>query len=535
VPQRPRLWRAKGVTITGLARSRGASAQEELFDPKTFGSAEEVVEFVGNVLESSTQYSIVATDPTGLILLWNAGARRLYGYTPAEAIGRSFTVLHTEQDVHHGLPQEMMDGALREGKWEGTVARTRKDGSCFTARVVTTPRRRADGEQAGFLVMSSDISDEVRLTRELDDARSLLELAPDAMVIVDEEGAIQLANDATERLFGYPREALIGSPVEILIPDRHQQRHPAHLSGFFDAPRARPMGEGLQLSGRRRDGSEFPVEISLSPLQTAEGRLATAAIRDVTQRKRAEQDLSEANVQLENANRAKDRFLASMSHELRTPLNAILGFTGTLLMGLPGPLNDEQTTQLRTVQRSGRHLLSLINDLLDLARIESGKTQLHIESIDCRDLVEEVASGLRPLADEKGIGLEVIATAGRLELRSDRRALSQILINLANNAIKFTDSGRVELELSRRHEEGAPVTRFGVTDTGRGIRPEDRERLFAAFEQVGDPDTRPYEGTGLGLHICQTLAPLIGGAITFESEVGAGSTFCLEIREPASR
>jgi rsbT co-antagonist protein RsbR len=313
VPQRPRLWRAKGVTITGLARPRGASAQEELFDPKTFASAEEVVEFVGNVLESSTLYSIVATDPEGLILLWNTGARRLYGYTPAEAIGRSFTMLHTEQDVRRALPQEMMDGARREGKWEGTVARTRKDGSCFTARVVTTPRRRADGEQAGFLLISSDISETVRLIRELDDARSLLELAPDAMVIVTADGTIQLANDATERLFGYPREALIGSPVEILIPDRHQQRHPAHLSGFFDAPRARPMGEGLQLSGRRRDGSEFPVEISLSPLQTAEGRLATAAIRDVTQRKRAERDLSEANVQLEKANRAKDRFLASTS------------------------------------------------------------------------------------------------------------------------------------------------------------------------------------------------------------------------------
>ena len=170
---------------------------DELFDPRTFGSAEEVVEFVGNVLESSTEYSIVATDPVGLILLWNEGAQRLYGYTPAEVIGRSWDLLHTEQDVQQGLPHEMMQSALEEGKWEGTVTRVRKDGSHFTARVVTTPRRRPGGERAGFLLMSSDISEKVRLNRELDYARSVLELAPDAMVIVNAAGDIQLANAAT--------------------------------------------------------------------------------------------------------------------------------------------------------------------------------------------------------------------------------------------------------------------------------------------------------------------------------------------------
>jgi PAS domain S-box-containing protein len=507
----------------------------DLFDPQTFGSAEEVVEFVGNVLESSTEYSIVATDPDGLIVLWNEGAHRLYGYAPAEVIGRSWALLHSEQDVSRGLPEAMMAGALREGKWQGTVTRVRKDGSNFTAEVVITPRRRAGDEHTGFLLMSSDISEQVRLNRELDYARSLLELAPDAMVIVNADGKIQLANAATERLFGYPREALIGSPVEILIPDRYKGHHPEHRDGFFSSPRARSMGQGLDLWGCRQDGSEFPVEISLSPLETEDGMLATAAIRDVTERKRVERDLSEANVQLENASRAKDRFLASMSHELRTPLNAILGFTGTLLMELPGPLNDDQAKQLRTVQRSGRHLLSLINDLLDLARIESGKLELHDESIDCRDLLEEVVVGLRPLADEKAITLELAAELDRLELCSDRRALSQILINLANNAIKFTDQGSVKLGLARRRDEQTLVTRFSVTDTGRGIRVEDQEQLFVAFEQIGGPDARPYEGTGLGLYICQTLAPLIGGAITFESEVDTGSTFALEITQQVAR
>jgi signal transduction histidine kinase len=245
---------------------------------------------------------------------------------------------------------------------------------------------------------------------------------------------------------------------------------------------------------------------------------------------RSAEKMHEANLRLENASQAKNRFLANMSHELRTPLNGILGFTGTLLMGLPGPLNDEQTKQLRTVQSSGKHLLSLINDLLDLAKIESGKRELKIEPINGRDLLEEVAVGLRPFADKKGIDLQVLAPR-EVAVNTDRRALAQILINLANNAIKFTDEGEVALELTQHLNDAGTVTRFNVIDTGYGIEPGDQERLFAAFVQIGGAGANPYEGTGLGLYICQTLATLIGAAITFQSELGKGTTFTLELRE----
>jgi len=254
--------------------------------------------------------------------------------------------------------------------------------------------------------------------------------------------------------------------------------------------------------------------------------------------------LSAANQKLEQANLAKDRFMANMSHELRTPLNAIIGFTGTLLMRLPGPLTSEQEKQLTTVQSSSRHLLSLINDVLDLTKIEAGKRDLHLEPVACPEVIAEVIASQHPLALAKGIGLKIDERAQDIVVLTDRRALSQILLNLVNNAIKFTERG--EVVVSVRLEAGdwglepdattslqppASSLIFAVSDTGSGIRHEDQDKLFQVFTQIDGSTTRQYEGTGLGLYLCQKLAGLLDGRIIFQSEYGQGSTFTLVLAD----
>ncbi len=481
-------------------------------------------------IEASTD-ALFATGPDGHVTAWSHGAQLTYGYLTDEAVGHavsSLLVPPAARTEAHAAFERVRTGPLPSHE----ALRVRKDGIRIYVNATLQAVHGADGRLQGHLHRDTDIT-HLKVSQDATHLGHhygrLLDSTPDAIVIVNDIGRIVLANAHAEALFGWNEAELIGQPIEVLMPQRFHARHVHHRTGYFEHSRTRPMGAGLDLFGRRRDGNEFPVEISLSPLDTDKGRFGMSAIRDISERKRFEQALHDKNVELQRASQAKDRFLASMSHELRTPLNAIIGFTSLLLMRLPGPLTADQEKQLEAVRTSGKHLLALINDLLDVARIETGHVAVHIEPVDSHAVVTDVVTALQPAAQAKGLAIQADLPASPVTLRTDRRALHQILLNLGNNAVKYTPTGSVRLGV-HQHAEGARVcTRFTVTDTGPGIAEAEQHKLFKAFSQVERADRTQIEGTGLGLYLCQQLAQLIGGRIDMHSVEGEGSTFALVI------
>jgi PAS domain S-box-containing protein len=485
----------------------------------------------GTLILNETPDAVVLTTPDGKVVCWTNGAQAVFGYSSDEAMGRQLDALIMPASLA-GDGTGVLQQALENGVASYESMRQAKDGTLIYIDSTCKLVRGSDGRPDYILWSKKDVTPlKVLRDAKLVEARfdGILESMPDAIIMANAAGRIVLASSQAEAMFGYPRGALRGMVLEMLMPPRFRAEHMLHRAGFARQPLLRPMGGGRDLYGLRSDGSEFPVEISLSPITTEEGTLVMSAIRDISERKQFELALQEKNVELAKAVAIKDRFLAGMSHELRTPLNAIIGFTGTMLMKLPGPINDEQGKQLRMVQSSARHLLSLVNDLLDLTRIESGKIELEVESVPCRVLIDEVLTSFKQQARSKGLALEFEPSAEDLRVSSDRRAVQQILMNLVHNAIKFTNNGTVLVRLARSMLGARPCAAISVSDTGIGIGSEQRGHLFQAFTQLDGNALRQFEGTGLGLHLSRKLAALLQGEILFDSEYGVGSVFTLAL------
>ena len=368
-----------------------------------------------------------------------------------------------------------------------------------------------------------------------------LQIAPDPMIVVDQNGRILMLNSQVESLFGYSREEVVDRAVEILVPERFRQVHGGERDGYFLNPRTRPMGAGLELFALRKDGTEFPVEISLSPLQTEHGTVAITAIRDITDRKKAEEGRAQlireqaARIEAEAANRAKDEFLITLSHELRTPLNAIRGW---IYMLRSGTLDAKVATQaLETIDRNARLQVQLIEDLLDVSRIISGKLHLEMGPLDLNELVESTVNMIKPAAVAQGLRLFISTAPTKVYVDGDPDRLQQVINNLLSNAIKFTPrGGRVEVGV----ESERTTARILVSDSGKGIAPEALPHIFDQFWQADSSSTRSHGGLGIGLAILRHLVDRHGGTVKVESSgEGRGATFIVSLpalqHEPAAR
>lgn len=459
------------------------------------------------------------------ITYWNRGAERIYGWTKEEVLGQVAHDLLKTKSLQSF--EEIRTQFLIEGHWEGELVQTRHNGIGLTVLSRWTLQKDATDKPVGIVEMNYDISDrkcaEEVLRQSEERFRLLVDGVQDyAIFMLSPKGDIISWNKGAERIKGYKADEIIGKhfswfypPEDIALGKPERELRTAIEEGQME-------NEGWRV---RQDGQQFWASIVITALVDKAGCLLGFAkiTRDMTERKRIEQALYDKNIAFEHAAKSKNRFLANMSHELRTPLNGIIGFAEFLADGKPGHLNRKQEEYLDDILNSGRHLLQLINDVLDLAKIEANKMDFYPEKFTLARVIEDVCAVVKPIAQKKSIkiGIEVATELGDVYL--DRQKFKQVLYNLISNAVKFNDEGgRVDVFASLlecRH------LKLAVRDTGIGIRAKDISRLFAEFEQLQSGGSRRYEGTGLGLALTRKIIELQGGTIGVESEVGKGSTF----------
>jgi len=468
------------------------------------------------LLQASSEATVVA-DANGGIVFVNREAEILFGYSADEMLGQKIEILMPK--THRKKHLQQRSAYKKAPRARPIVAGLdlhgrRKNGEHFRAEISLTPVE----TDAGLLVAS--VIREINATNESEAYfRTLLESAPDAMIIADEDGKIAIVNAQAERMFGYDRKELLGQHVESLLPERFHNSHIGHRKTFAENPTVRPMGSGLNLFGKRKEGSEFPVEISLSPVATASGMFVSTVIRDVTRRKLLEQQIMDARTAAERANKANSAFLAAASHDLRQPVQALSLLNGALRRTVK---SERALVMIENQEHSLTAMTNLLNSLLDISRLDAGAVTPDLEDFPMQRLIDRLSAEFTRQASQKGLDF----TSGNCEVtvRSDPNLLSEIIHNLVGNAIRYTDKGKVELKCVERDGK----CYLEVEDTGVGISKDEQEAIFKEFHQVRTPGGSK-EGFGLGLAIVRRLADLLGHEIDVESDPGKGSCFTVSM------
>jgi PAS domain S-box-containing protein len=441
--------------------------------------------------------AVIAVTQQERILFWNRAAEAIFGIGRTDAVGQHVMEIIVPPD-RVADAKERLQRALRTGELSFEYQCRRADGSPVYADIFV--QAIDDPATPHVMMCVRDVTQQkyrgqaaVLESR----FRGLLDSAPDAMVISNADDCVLLVNAHAERLFGYARAEVVGQPVEWLVPSASR--------------------------GRRKDGTDFAIEISRTPVETDEGVLISSAIRDITRQKSLEDQLREQYYRVQEANRLKSEFLANMSHELRTPLHAIIGFAELMHNGKAGPVSSDHKEYLGDILTSSRHLLQLINDVLDLAKIESGKVEFHPEPVDIDRVVAEITDVTRAMATAKHMQIETAIDADARQFTTDVGKFKQVLYNYVSNAIKFTpDGGRVTI---RARGHGSDAIRFEVEDTGIGVSPEDAARLFVEFQQLDAGAGKKFQGTGLGLALTKRIVEAQGGHVGVEPAPGGGALF----------
>jgi len=453
------------------------------------------------------EYAIILLDSQGTIQNWNKGAQKIKGYEAREVIGKNFSLFYTRQDRDSGLPEKNLAEAREMGKAVYEGWRMRKDGNTFWGTIVITSLHNDRGEVTGFTKITRDITEKRKAEEKF---HSLLDSAPDATVIVNEQGLIQMTNTQTEKLFGYTRDQLLGKPVEILIPNELRSKHVHHRASFAKSSKVRAMGVGIELNAVKMDGSMFPVEISLSPIQTEEGMLISASVRDISHRKALENELKKTNTELE-------AFTYSVSHDLRAPLRGIIGFTSVLEEEYGDKLDDEAKRITTIIKDNTIKMGMLIDDLLSFSR--TGRQEINKTDINTTVMVHEI---MEELTEQTKAGQIKWDIGKLLPLKGDISTIRQVWINLLSNAIKYTGNRmNPHIEIGSWAENGYTVCY--VKDNGVGFDEVYKDKLFKVFQRLHDAGD--FDGTGVGLALVEKIVSKHGGRVWAEGKINEGATF----------